>query len=83
MSKKSKSVKRASELRRGRRVVLHRMVRALLDKPVWIPNGAGGWEKAYVNNIVFRTYDAADKGKHPSACVLTDTFLEDVKFEAP
>ena len=74
---------KAKNRKRAPAVAVQRVVRALLDKPVWLPDGAGGWEKAYVNNIVFRTYDVADKGKHPSACVLTDTFLEDVKFEAP
>lgn len=71
------------KMRAIRNESLKNAAKSLLDKSVWIPDGAGGWEKAYVNNIIFRTYNEADKEKHPSACVLTDTFLKDVKFEAP
>lgn len=56
---------------------------SLYNKPVWLPKPGvvGQWEKMWVNNIVIRARNHPTR--HPSACLITDIFLDRVRFECP
>lgn len=57
------------------------MVMALEGRKVWIPKAQGGYEEAYVHGVLVLT--VKDKNKHPSAQMITESILSDVKFKKP